>query len=67
MGTGHRWGRSEIHTPLMEKPERKRPLGRLGHRWEDSIKIDLKTQDGVVWIGSMWLKLGANFLLFCIL
>jgi hypothetical protein len=27
---------------LVEKPQRKRPFGRLTHRWEDDIKIDLK-------------------------
>jgi hypothetical protein len=26
---------------LLGKPERKRPLGRLRHRWEDNIKISL--------------------------
>jgi hypothetical protein len=31
---------------LAGKPERKRPLGRSKHRWEDSIKIDLAEYDG---------------------
>ena len=26
----------------MEKPERKGPLGRPRHRWEDDIKMDLR-------------------------
>ena len=26
----------------MGKPERKRPLGRLRHRWKDNIKMDLQ-------------------------
>ena len=26
------------------KPERKRPLGRLRHRWEDNIKMDLRVE-----------------------
>ena len=26
----------------MGKPEGRRPLGRLGRRWEDNIKIDLQ-------------------------
>jgi len=26
----------------VEKPERKRPLGRPRHRWEDNIKVDLQ-------------------------
>ena len=34
------------------KPEGKRPLGRLKHRWEDDIKIDLQEVGcgGVSWI-----------------
>ena len=27
---------------LVWKPEEKRPLGRLRHRWEDNIKMDLQ-------------------------
>jgi hypothetical protein len=27
---------------LVEKPERKRPLGKLRHTWEDNIKMDLR-------------------------
>ena len=27
---------------LVRKPEGKRPLGRLRHRWEDNIKMDLR-------------------------
>jgi hypothetical protein len=27
---------------LVGKPERKRPLGSPGHRWEDNIKTDLQ-------------------------
>jgi hypothetical protein len=30
------------------KPERKRPLGRPGHRWEDNIKTVLRE---IVWGG----------------
>jgi hypothetical protein len=34
------------------KPEGKRPLGRLRHRWKDNIKMDLRETgiDGVNWI-----------------
>jgi len=39
-GTGERRGACRI---LVGKPERKRPLGRPGGRWEDNIKMDLKT------------------------
>jgi hypothetical protein len=27
---------------LVGKPEGRRPRGRLGHRWEDNIKMDLQ-------------------------
>jgi hypothetical protein len=27
---------------LVGKPEGRRPLGRLGHRWDDNIKMDLQ-------------------------
>jgi hypothetical protein len=35
------------------KPEGKRPLGRLRHRWEDNIKTDLQEVgcEGIDWIG----------------
>jgi hypothetical protein len=35
-----------VHRVLVGKPEGKRPLGRQRHRWEDSIKIDLKEVGG---------------------
>jgi hypothetical protein len=40
-------------------PEGKRPLGRPRRRWVDNIKIDLREigWDGMVWIGSIWLKI----------
>jgi hypothetical protein len=38
---------------LVEKPERKRPLGRHRRRWEDNVRIEwiLERWDGVVWTG----------------
>jgi hypothetical protein len=37
---------------LVDKPEGKRPMGRHGRRWEDSIKIDLQEVEcgGMEWI-----------------
>ena len=32
----------DVYRVLMGKPERKRPLGRPRHRWEDNIKINLQ-------------------------
>jgi hypothetical protein len=31
-----------VYKVLMEKPERKRPLGRPRRRWEDGIRTDLR-------------------------
>jgi hypothetical protein len=36
----HAWER-KVYRVLMGKPERKRPLGRTRHRWEDWIRMDL--------------------------
>jgi hypothetical protein len=38
---------------LVERPEEKRPLGRLWRRLADDIKMDLK-YDVRVWIGFVW-------------
>jgi hypothetical protein len=46
-----------VHRVLMEKPERKRPLGRLRLRWEDNIEMDLQE----VGCGSMdWIELAQD-------
>jgi 3-oxoacyl-ACP reductase-like protein len=34
--------RMSVYRVLVGKPEGERPLGRLRHRWEDNIKMDLK-------------------------
>jgi hypothetical protein len=34
--------RRGVYRVLVGKPERKRPLGRQRHRWEDNIKMDLQ-------------------------
>jgi hypothetical protein len=40
------------HRVLVGKPERKRPLGRPRHKWEESIKMDLQEvgSGGMDWI-----------------
>jgi len=53
--TGHvaRIGESRgVHRMLVGKPEGKRPLGILRHRWEDNIKVDLQEvgYEGMDWI-----------------
>jgi hypothetical protein len=44
---------------LVGKSEGKRPLGRPRRRWVDNINIDLR-QEGMVWIASIWLRLGTS-------
>jgi len=34
--------RRGLYRVLVRKPEGKRPLGRLRHRWKDNIKMDLQ-------------------------
>jgi hypothetical protein len=54
-----RWGMHVVHTHgeeihtiyFVEVPERKIPLGKTGHRWEDGLKWILKDLgDSVNWI-----------------
>jgi hypothetical protein len=40
---------------MVGNPERKRPLGRSGHRWEDNIKMDLRE---IGWGGMDWIDVG---------
>ena len=44
--------RRGIYRVLVGKPEGKRPLGSLKHRWEDNIKLDLQEVGcgGMDWI-----------------
>jgi hypothetical protein len=41
-------------------PERKRPLGIPGRRWEDDNKMDLREIGWVVWPGLIWLRIGTS-------
>jgi hypothetical protein len=44
------WGR-DVYRSVVEKPERKRPLGRPRRRWQENIKMDLqKVGRGMDWI-----------------
>jgi len=51
--------RRGIYRVLVGKPEGKRPLGRLRHRWEDNIKLELK-EVGCGGIGLMELVQGRD-------
>jgi hypothetical protein len=42
---------------LVRKRDGKRPLGRPRHRWEDSIRIDLRE---IGWEGVDWLHLAQD-------
>jgi len=52
--------RRGVYRVLVAKPEGKRPLGRLGHRWEDNIKVGLQEVGCGVWTGSSWIRIGAG-------
>jgi len=45
-----------MHRVLVVKPEVKRPLGRLRHRWDDNIKMDLREVGG----GGDWMELAQD-------
>jgi hypothetical protein len=42
------------------KPEGKRPLWRSRSRWEDILKLICERQDGVIWTGLIWLRMGTS-------
>jgi hypothetical protein len=42
------------------RPERRTPLGRPRHRWEDNIKIDFGKYGLGMRIGFIWLKIGTG-------
>jgi hypothetical protein len=46
-----------VYSGLVGKPEKKRPMGRPRHRWEDNIKIDLQKVGGGVWTGLNLLRI----------
>jgi hypothetical protein len=50
--------RTGAYRVLVGKPEGRKPLGRLRHRWEDNIKMDL--WDVGVWTGLGWLRIGTG-------
>ena len=52
--------RRGVYRVLVRKPERKRPLGRLRHRWEDNIKMDFQEVGCDVGTGSRWLRIGSG-------
>ena len=52
------WGeRRGVHRVVAGKPERKKPLGRPRHRWDDNIKMDLQE---VEWGCGVWMELAQD-------
>jgi hypothetical protein len=49
-------GDEKCVTNFVGKPEGKRRLGRPRRRWEDNIKMDLKSVGFGTWIGFIWLR-----------
>jgi hypothetical protein len=52
----------KVYSVLMVKPDGKRPLRRLRHRWEDGIRMDLRVIGGgvVMWSGFSCLRIGTG-------
>jgi hypothetical protein len=48
-----------VYKILVGKPEGKRPLGKPRRRRLDTIKMDLR-ENGMVWTGSIWLRIGTS-------
>jgi hypothetical protein len=50
----------EVYRVLVGKLERKRPLRRPRHKWEDGIRMDLRETGWEVWNGFAWLRMGTS-------
>jgi hypothetical protein len=53
----------KVYRVLVGKHEGKRPLGRLRHRWEDGIRMNLTEVGlggGCVWSGFTLLRIGTG-------
>jgi hypothetical protein len=50
--------RRGVYRVLVGKPERKRPLGRSTHRWEDVIMMDFQEVGCGAWIRLSRLRIG---------
>jgi hypothetical protein len=49
-----------MYRVLVEKPGRKRPMGRPWHRWENNIKMNLQGMGCGGWGGTDWIKLAQD-------
>jgi hypothetical protein len=60
----HAWRKKmNAYGILVVTTEGKRPLERPRHNWEDNIKMNLR-EDGMIWTGLMWLRIGTSGRLF---
>jgi hypothetical protein len=59
--------RRVLHSALMGKSERKRPLGRPKPRWENNIKMDFRKWNRGSWTGLIWFRIGTGGRLLYIL
>jgi hypothetical protein len=50
----HMGEKRNAYRVLVGKPKGKIPLGRLRHRWDDNIKMDLRE---IGWVGIDWINL----------
>jgi hypothetical protein len=50
-------GMKNVYKILFGKSEYKRPFGKLTHRWEDNIRMDLRE---IGWEGVEWIRLGQD-------
>jgi hypothetical protein len=55
MGEGRK-----VYRVLVGKPEGKRPLRRLRHRWEDGIRMGLREIGWGLWSEFTWLRIGTG-------
>jgi len=49
-----------VYRVMVGKPERKSPMGRPRHRWDDNIKMELQEVGCGVWTGLGWLRIGTG-------
>jgi hypothetical protein len=52
--------KGKAYRVLVGKPEGKMPLGRPRGRWEGNTNMVLKKEDGMVWTGFTWLRIGTS-------
>lgn len=52
--------KTNVYRVSVEKPGRKRQVGKLGHRLEGNIKMDFKAMGGSLWTGFIRLRIGTG-------